>query len=486
MVNAAMTPTVITTLVFLLLTGVLVLVHLRRTQPASDGSGADAATTTCLRCSTVMPATSRHCPSCGVPTQVYEVVRVQEATPDADGDQGRLHAIVRRDVCIGCGTCVSACPEQGAIRLVDHLAVVDLARCVGHGNCAEACPVNGIAITTGEAVQRVEVPVVDACFQSSVPGVYIVGELGGRGLIKNAINEARVAVESIADDLAKLPDRDHDADILDVVIVGAGPAGLSAGLTALGCGLRYAILERGTIADTIRKYPRQKLLLAEPVGIPLYGRLWVTDASKETLLDVWETVIESSGLQVQTGCEVKDVQREHDVLTVLTAGGAVRTRRVVLAVGRRGMPRRLGVPGEERANVYYDIAEASEFEGSRVVVVGGGDSAIESAVGLSNRPGTTVWLVHRSSSFEKAKSRNRSHLEEAVERGRLRLLVESEVREIRDGEVVVDRAGETIVVACDHVIIRVGGEAPVAMLDRIGVRRARKDLPIATGDGNDA
>lgn len=475
--------TLLTTLLFLLLTAVLVYVHVRQA-PAPGGACESAASTTCPRCGTAMPAASRHCPSCGVPTQVYEVVRAREADPDGDEQQGRLHAIVRRDVCIGCGSCVSACPEEGAIRLVDHLAVVDLARCVGHGKCAEACPVGGIAISTGEAVQRVEVPVVDASFQSSVAGVYIVGELGGRGLIKNAINEARVAVESIAEDLAKFPDRDDD--VLDVVIVGAGPAGLSAGLTALGSGLRYAILERGTIADTIRKYPRRKLLLAEPVNIPLYGKLWVTDASKETLLDVWETVIESSGLEVRTGCEVSDVRREDDVLAVVTATGAVRTRRVVLAVGRRGMPRRLNVPGEERANVYYDIAEASEFEGSRVVVVGGGDSAIESAVGLSNRPGTTVWLVHRSSSFEKAKSRNRTHLEEAVESGRVRLLVESQVREIRDGEVVVDRGGETIVVPSDHVIIRVGGEAPVALLDRIGVRRARKDLPIPTGEAADA
>ncbi len=478
----------ITTLAFALFTALFVWIHMRQS-PARD-AGAVAAWT-CPRCSAPVAAASPRCPACGVPRQVFELVNAAEAPASGESDGGRLHAIVRRDVCIGCGTCVAACPEAGAIRLVDHVAVVDLARCVGHGMCANACPVGGIALSTGASVQRVEVPEVDGTFQSNVRGVYVVGELGGRGLIKNAINEARVAVESIAETLrhesaerSASPASEpcarfrSDPELLDVAIVGAGPAGLSAGLTALAEGLRYAILERGTVADTIRKYPRHKLLLAEPVNIPVYGRLWVTDASKETLLDVWQTIIASTGLAVRVGCEVHDVRRDGGVLVVETSAGPVRARHVVLAVGRRGMPRRLNVPGEERDNVYYEIAEASEFEGTRVLVVGGGDSAIESAVGLANRPGTTVWLAHRSSSFEKAKSRNREQLEKAVAAKKLELLLDVQVREIRSGEVELERNGERIVLPNDHVVIRVGGEAPVAMLDRIGIRRVRKDLPL--------
>lgn len=474
--------TTITALAFLLFTALLVHVHMRRTRAAAAGAVGVAPAGSCLRCGAPIPTGVARCPGCGVPGQVFELVSAREVVSGHDADEGSLHAIVRRDVCIGCGTCVAACPEKGAIRLVNHLAVVDLEKCVGHGMCASACPVGGIALSTGAAVQRVEVPVVDGCFQSNVPGIYIVGELGGRGLIKNAINEARVAIESIAACLKAARRIEDDPELLDVIIVGAGPAGLSAGLTALSCGLSYAILERGTVADTIRKYPRHKLLLAEPVNIPVYGELWVTDSSKETLLEVWQTIINSTGLQVSTGCEVHDVRRDGDALVVTGSAGTFRARRVVLAVGRRGTPRRLGVPGEDRVNVYYDIAEACEFEGTRVLVVGGGDSAIESAVGLANRPGTTVWLAHRTSSFDKAKARNRTQLEKAVADGKVRLLLGVEVREIRESEVLLERGAEPIVVPNDNVVIRIGGEAPVVLLDRVGVRRVRKDLAITVED----
>lgn len=473
----------LTAIAFLLFTALLVRAHVQRTGSAAAGVSGAHPTRICPRCKTPLAHAAARCPACGVPWQVFEMVLAREVVddPSADSD-ARVHAIVRADVCIGCGACASACPEDGAIRMVGKLAVVDRAKCVGHGNCARACPVGGIALSTGAAVQRVEVPVVDRCFQSNVAGVYIVGELGGRGLIKNAINEARVAVDAIATELAGNASRCQDPDLLDVVVVGAGPAGLSAGLTALGHRLRYAVLERGTVADTIRKYPRHKLLLAEPVSIPVYGDLWVTDASKETLLEVWQTIIASTGLQVRTNCEVHNVHRENGELVVTSSAGALRARRVVLAVGRRGTPRRLEVPGEDRSNVYYDITEASEFEGTRVLVVGAGDSAIESAVGLANRPGTSVCLANRGATFEKAKARNREQLDKAVAQHKLRLLLHSQVREIRDGEVLLWHDGESLTIPNDHVIVRIGGETPVDFLDRVGVIRVKKDLAIATSE----
>ena len=263
-------------------------------------------------------------------------------------------------------------------------------------------------------------PLVDENFETNVPGLYIVGELGGRGLIKNAVNEGKMAVEHVARSLRPTAGGPMAiASAVDVVIVGSGPAGLSAGLEALRGGLSYVVLEQGSLSDTVRKYPRHKLLLAEPVRIPMYGDLWVADASKETLLQVWETIVANTGLDVRTGEKVQHVKRDGTVFRVETANSAYLARRVVLAMGRRGSPRRLGVPGEELDHVFYDIVEMEAFAGKRMVVVGGGDSAVESALGLANQKGTTVALSYRGDAFQRIAERNREKIERAIAAGKV-------------------------------------------------------------------
>jgi thioredoxin reductase/Pyruvate/2-oxoacid:ferredoxin oxidoreductase delta subunit len=396
-----------------------------------------------------------------------------------EGDDGREHALVRADVCVGCGACVPACPVPGAIRLEGKLAVVDRALCSGHGKCAEACPVGGILLTTGEAVHRVVVPDVGPDFQSNVEGVWIAGELGGRGLIKNAINEGKIAAENVARALERDGRRvPPDGNAWDLAVVGSGPAGLSAGLEALRRGLRVLLLEQGTLADSIRKYPRHKLLLAEPVTVPLYGDLWIADASKETLLEVWEAILEKADLDVRTGHRVESLTREGEDLVVRGEGFEVRARHVVLALGRRGTPRRLGVPGEDASKVLYDVAEMAEFRGRRVLVVGGGDSALESAVGMANQTGTEVTLSYRKAEFARAKPRNVEKLAAVEEAGRVRVLRESVVKEIRPDAVVLEWQGETLTLANDDVVVRIGGVPPTALLERIGVGSVQKEIPI--------
>ncbi|MDE3216591.1 MAG: NAD(P)-binding domain-containing protein, partial [Gemmatimonadota bacterium] len=388
-------------------------------------------------------------------------------------------ALVRADMCVGCGTCVASCPEPGAITLRGKLAVVDDALCQGHGECVRGCPVGAILVTRGAAVNRVTVPLLDEHFQTTVPGLYIAGELGGRGLIRNAINEGKMAAEHAARTLARDPAGAGGAsDVLDLVIVGSGPAGLSAGLEALRAGLRYVVLEQGSLSDTVRKYPRHKLLLAEPVRVPMYGDLWVADGSKETLLQVWETIVANTGLDVRTGEKVQQVAREGGRFRVDTANGAYRARRVVLAMGRRGSPRRLGVPGEGLDHVFYDIVEMEAFAGKRMVVVGGGDSAVESALGLANQPGTTVAISYRGESFQRIAERNREKIERAIAAGTVTPYFESQVREIRADVVVLERGGARAILPADYVVIRIGGEAPHAFLERIGVRIVEKDVPI--------
>jgi thioredoxin reductase/NAD-dependent dihydropyrimidine dehydrogenase PreA subunit len=464
----------LTTLAVVIVTALFMAWHMRRAAPPQQAASEGR----CPRCSAPTATGAELCPRCGVPLSAYELVSAPVAAA-AQAEGGRLHAVVRSDVCVGCGACVPACPVPGAIRLAGKLAVVDAGLCEGHGECAKACPVSAIVVTTGAAVQRLEVPDLNVHFESNVPGIYIVGELGGRGLIKNAINEGKIAAEAIARAAgARAAERADHPEVLDVVVVGSGPAGLSAGLEALRSGLRYIVLEQGDLSDTIHKYPRHKLLLAEPVRVPLYGDLWVSDASKESLLKVWQTIIQKTGLQVRTRHRVERIEKVGGHFVVATADAAFRTRNVVLAMGRRGSPRRLGVPGEDLPGVFYDIVEMEAFAGRRVLVVGGGDSAIESAVGLANQKGTEVSLSYRGDAFARIKDRNRAKLDAESARGRITVLLKSEVREIRPGCVVLDVAGQPrIQPGCD-VIIRIGGDPPYEFLKRIGVRILHKEVAL--------
>lgn len=466
------------TLGFVAATALAVFLHLRRTSRSARAAAPSAIP--CPRCGAPAPGGAALCRACGVPLQAYEVVSARAAAPAGEAGSGggvRPHAVVRADLCVGCGTCAAACPEPGAITLKGKTAIVDRGACVGHGRCVEACPVGGIFLSMGEAVQRVEVPDLDPNFQTNVTGLYIAGELGGRGLIKNAINEGRIAVEHAAASIAE--EGTAGVGFVDLAIVGSGPAGLAAALEAKRLGLTYTVLERGSISDTIRKYPRRKLLLAEPVRVPLYGDLWIADASKESLLKVWEGIIASQGLRVVTGCEVTSVERVSGGFSLATTRRTILARRVVLAMGRRGKPRRLEVPGEDLGKVLYDVVEMEAFRDRRVLVVGGGDSAVESALGLANQAGTKVTLCHRGDAVSRIAPRNRAKLDAAVSSRTLELLLKARVLEIREGEAVVEAQTGVRPLPNDDVIVRIGGEPPKAFLLRSGIRLVEKDIPVA-------
>jgi thioredoxin reductase (NADPH) len=378
-----------------------------------------------------------------------------------------LHPVINPLRCIGSSSCVSACPEGNVIGMLDGKAsLIDPTRCIGHGACAAACPHGAIELVFGTARRGVDIPLLDEQFQTSVPGIYIAGELGGMGLIRNAVTQGKQAMEAIA---ARTSVKQYSG--LQVVVIGAGPAGLSAALTARSSGLRCKVLEQDSLGGTIAHYPRGKVVMTQPVNLPLVGKLQFTRVSKEKLIDFWSGVLKQHPLDIETGVRVEHVEGSADKgFDVLCADGTrIRTASVLLAIGRRGTPRRLDVAGEDQTKVVYRLIDPEQYQGQRVLVVGGGDSALEAAASLAQQPGCQVTLSYRSKAFSRARSRNREQVEAAQEEGRLQVLLESQVMEIESDRVVLTMQGETLVLANDIVIIAAGGLMPTPFLERMGV-----------------
>ncbi|MBI1850251.1 MAG: NAD(P)-binding domain-containing protein [Planctomycetes bacterium] len=374
--------------------------------------------------------------------------------------------------CIGCGSCVAACPEEGVLGLVDGIAhVIHASRCVGHAHCEVACPVGAISVGLGDITKRPDIPIVRENLESTVPGIYVAGELGGIALIRHAVLQGTRAVEDIARQLREQPERDRD--LADLLVVGAGPAGLSASLKAIEFGLRHLTIDQDEAGGTIRKYPRRKLTLTQPVEIPLYGRLTKHEYMKEDLLRLWEGIVRDFQVPIRRPVKLLSLRGEKHAFVAETSAGFFRSRFVVLALGRRGTPRRLGVPGEESDKVLYQIADAASYTGQRILVVGGGDSAVEAAMGLASQPGNVVTISYRKQAFFRLKARNDERVRDFMAKGRIRALFSSEVTAIENDSVTLraedgDRSRE-IRIPNDHVFVMAGGEPPFALLREIGL-----------------
>jgi thioredoxin reductase (NADPH) len=374
-----------------------------------------------------------------------------------------MHPHIDALKCIGCGGCVRACPEGDILAVIDGKAtLVHGARCVGHGLCAEACPVGAITLLMASPGRSADLPVLRENLETSVPGMFIVGELGGLGLIRNAITQGRMAVEEIAR-------RKGSGDSVEVIVVGAGPSGLAAALTAKKHGLAYRVFEQGEIGGTILQYPRSKIVMTSPVELPLWGKLKLTETSKESLLELWNTIITQTGLQVQENEKVTNIQRRDAGFSVETTKGHYQASHVILALGRRGTPRKLGVPGEGLSKVMYRLMDTESYKGIRALVIGGGDSAVEAAVGLSLQRTNSVTLSYRKGEFSRLKARNQEHLNDAIKRRAVNVVLNSQVREIRSDEVVLETREGPLTVPNDYVFIFIGGEMPYDFLRQIGV-----------------
>ena len=375
-----------------------------------------------------------------------------------------LHPIFDPVRCIGSGSCAKVCPE-GAIGIVNGKGVlINAAHCIGHGACLAACPFDAIKLVFGTEKRGIEIPHISQDFETNVPGIFIAGELGGMGLIRKAAEQGRQAVQA-------LRKRGSGAAEYDVVIVGCGPAGLSAGLSSLHHKLKYKLIEQeDSLGGAVYHYPRQKIAMTAPVVLDIVGTVKFGEVQKETLLAFWQDVVQKTGLEISFRERMETIEKTEDGFVVKTNKGGYVTKSVLLAMGRRGSPRKLDVPGEQSAKVAYRLVEPSQYKGQSVLVVGGGDSALEAAIALSEQPGTTVTLSYRSGAFSRVKQKNRNFLAQGQKSGRIQVLLNSNVREILADAVVMDVEGETRQLPNDAVIVCAGGQLPTPLLQKIGIQ----------------
>lgn len=392
--------------------------------------------------------------------------RELKAEEDKVKQPNSIHPYIDLGKCLGCGACTQVCPEGDVLGLANGRArLVEGANCIGHGACAAACPFDAITLVFGTAERGVELPKTSPEFQSTRDGVFISGELGGMGLIRNAIIQGTEAVEAIA---AKLTAAPSQSPIADIVIVGAGPSGIAAALQAKKLGLSFVLIEQAEkFGGTVANFPRNKLVMTSPAELPLYGKLKFREVSKEALIELFTGVVKSQEIAIEFGQKMLDIEGEFNNFTVVTEANRFQSKAVLLCLGRRGSPRKLGVPGEESTKVTYSLIDASEYVGQHVLVVGGGDSALEAAHSIAEEADTHVTLSYRGDGFSRAKPANRERIDSAEQSGKLHVLLGSNITAIESDSVTIVLEDESVVkIKNDSVIVCAGGELPTPVLKR--------------------
>jgi len=391
--------------------------------------------------------------------------QVQKVTGSAE--PASLHPVIDPARCIGCGSCLKACPEQehhDVLGIVAGRAVlVSPGDCIGHGACKAACPVEAISLVFGSERRGVDIPLLSPSFESTVPGIFIAGELGGMGLIRNALEQGRQAVEVIAQR------RGSGAQALDLIIVGAGPAGFAASLTALSKGMRFVTLEQESLGGSVFQYPRGKLVMTAPATVPLVGKVNFRQTSKETLLKFWQETERKTKVKINYQERVEEIVRDGSTFKVRSNRGQYVAHNVLLAIGRRGTPRKLGVPGEDLSKVVYRLIDPDQYAGQKVLVVGGGDSALEAAASIAEAGSEGVVLSYRGETFDRAKAGNRERIQKAATAGRMRVLMKSQVKHIEPEAVAIEHGEEILTLPNDAVIVSAGGVLPSDFLRRVGI-----------------
>jgi thioredoxin reductase (NADPH) len=382
--------------------------------------------------------------------------------------------------CIGCAACTLVCPEGDVLAMLGGKAViVNGYKCIGHSLCAEVCPVGAITMVMASPSMGADMAYLTPDFETTIKNLFIVGELGGLALIKNAVNQGRDCIDNIANRVAAMGAARSARDVYDVLIVGAGPAGISASLRAIEKKLNYITVDEGEIGGTVAKYPRQKLVMTSPVQFPTYGKFKKTELSKEDLLAFWNKVLKRVDFKFRQGEKVEDIKKGEDgIFTIVTTKSQYRAHAVILGLGKSGSPRKLGVKGEELPKVMYRLIEADHYINKKILVVGGGDSAIEAAMGLAHQVGNKVTLSYRKEAFSRIKERNSRRVEECMRKGQIKVIFNSSPVEIKQDSVILEVNGKTQAIPNDYVWVFAGGEPPTAFLKKIGVGFGMRDMTL--------
>ena len=388
-----------------------------------------------------------------------------------------LHPLIDPARCAGCGACVRACPEGEILQLINHRAVMVAAtKCVGHGQCEAACPFDAISLVYGTKTRGRELPRITGHFETNIPGLYIAGELGGMGLIRNAVKQGRLAVEHAASQLGVEPQAKAAADY-DLVIVGSGPAGLAASLGALAAKLRYVCLEQGVFGGTISNFPRQKIIMTQPADLPLVGPMKFPHhrVSKSELMAKWDEIRVQNRLNIKEQVQFKHLAKDGDLFRLDTSIGPMTAYKVVLATGVRGTPRRLGVPGEDLAKVTYNLVEPEQYQKQHVAVVGSGNAAAEAVQYLCKQSyANKVTMLVASADFDRCNDENQNAVRICAEQGLLDLRFNTKVTQIKADLLEIETQGTAGTLRNDYLFIFIGAELQRRFFDQLGIQIDKK------------
>lgn len=393
------------------------------------------------------------------------------------GEPISLHPDIDPVKCAGCAACTVVCPEGDILALVDHKAVlIGPSRCVGHGECEKACPTGAITLVFGSKTRGVDIPRVTTHYETNVPGLYIAGELGGMGLIRNAVRQGVSAANHALENLPSKKDADYD-----ILIVGAGPAGIAASLACVVQKKKYLTVEQNSFGGTVFNYPRQKIVMSHPAVLPLVGTMKFSKnkISKEELLDYWNGIRKQAGVEIKEHTKFEGLEKRPNHFLVKTSRGEFTASKVILAMGVRGSPRKLGVPNEDSSKVAYNLLDPEEYQGKKVCVVGGGNAGVEAAQSLGKKElKNDVTLLVRGKILDRCNETNQKIINDMASQGLVKLWYESSVVQIEKNSLLINKQGTNLEIENDFLFVFAGAELPNKFLMALGIQ-----IDIKFGEG---